>query len=429
MSEANIEQVHGAVKELREELKGARVDHEKVERINTFLDSAEEKIFQPLTQARELAKTHEVEKKELIEKLESSQASATEIKARMEALEIVLARSNGPASDPDYKASDEYKALQEFAIRGESRLSAEQKQLLRTDSATEGGVLVPTELDNVITKKITEIDPIRSIARVRTIGGKSIELPIRSSIPAATYEGETEAGADSVATYEASTVTPFRQTHTSPITLDMLQDSAFDMESEIAMDSAEGFAFGEGNGYVLGTGLKQPQGFANHPTITTNDITAGGNGGGFRTSGIAADISANSMILLTGDLKAGYDPVYVFNRRTLARIRTFRADAVSAADEAGSFLWEPNMNGGVAPTIGGFPYILANSMPDIAANAFPVAFGDFRRAYTIVDRIGLTVVRDEFTLKKSGIVEFTMNRWNTGQVTLQEPIVLLKCST
>ena len=85
------------------------------------------------------------------------------------------------------------------------------------------------------------------------------------------------------------------------------------------------------------------------------------------------------------------------------------------------------MSGPVSATLNGFPYILANSMPDEGTDTFPVAFGDFRRAYTIVDRTGMTVIRDEFSLKKQAIVEFTMNRWNTGQVVLVEPIVLLKC--
>jgi HK97 family phage major capsid protein len=65
-------------------------------------------------------------------------------------------------------------------------------------------------------------------------------------------------------------------------------------------------------------------------------------------------------------------------------------------------------------------------MPAVSAGNYAMAFGDFRRAYTIVDRTGMTVVRDEFSEKRKGIVEFTMNRWNTGQVTLAEPIKLLK---
>jgi HK97 family phage major capsid protein len=58
-----------------------------------------------------------------------------------------------------------------------------------------------------------------------------------------------------------------------------------------------------------------------------------------------------------------------------------------------------------------------------------MAFGDFRRGYTIVDRTGMSIIRDEYTLKKLAKVEFTMNRWNTGAVTLSDAIKLLKCSS
>ena len=211
-------------------------------------------------------------------------------------------------------------------------------------------------------------------------------------------------------------MTPFRQTYTVPITMDMLMDAAFDMEAEIASDAAEAFAFGEGAGFVSGSGHKEPAGF-----IANANLQAAA-----RETDASGVLDPEALILLTGDLKVGYDPVYILSRRTMALIRTFRGDAASGGDEAGQFLWQPGMSGPVAATLNGFPYILANSMPDVSAGNFAVAFGDFRRGYTIVDRTGMTVVRDEFTEKRKGIVEFTMNRWNTGQVTLEEPIKLLQ---
>ncbi len=417
--EITLEEVGQTVKELREEVKNVKPDEQKMERMNAFLDTAEEKVFQPLTLAAEQAKTRETEVKELVEKLEAADVSASETKARIDALEIVLARGTGPGQDADHKQSDEYKALNAYCREGMGGMDAEQKALLRTDSSPDGGILVTTELDTVITKKITEIDPIRTIARVRSIGSKSIELPIRNTIPTAVYEGEAETGTDDASTYQSSTVTPFRQTYTVPVTIDMLQDAAFDMEAEIASDAAEAFAFGEGLGFVSGTGFKEPAGFVTNANLQT----------AARNSGDSNEITPDGLILLSGDLKVGYDPVYVLNRRTLAKIRTFRGDAASAGDAAGQFLWMPGMSGPVAATLNGFPYVLANSMPDEGTDTFPVAFGDFRRGYTIVDRTGMSVIRDEVTQKRKAIVEFTMNRWNTGQVTLEEPIKLLKCST
>ena len=117
-------------------------------------------------------------------------------------------------------------------------MDAEAKALLRTDDNTAGGYLVTTEMDNVIMKEVVEIDPIRGFARVRTIGSKSIELVTRNTLPVALFEGEAESGTQSAASYRNETVTPFRHTFTTPITMDQLRDSAFNMESEITSDAS-----------------------------------------------------------------------------------------------------------------------------------------------------------------------------------------------
>lgn len=413
-----VEELGHAWNEFREELErktqGLSEDHDKVERLQTFFNEYEDKVNQPLTRAIAEAKQHKADIDELKEKLGAAGATETEQKARIDALELSFSHRNKSA-DESYRDSEEYKALNTYC-RNPEFLEPEQKALLRTDINADGGFLVPEEMDAEITKKITEIDPIRSVARVRTTGGKTLNIPIRNTIPTATYEGEAETGTDSTSAYESVQVTPFRQTFTTPVTWDQLMDSAFDMDAEITTDSGEAFAFGEGNGFAVGTGFKQPDG------IFANAILQAAT----RTTAASGVLDPEAIILLTGDLKVGYDPVYIMHRSTLALIRTFRADATTAGDAASAFLWAPGLNGPVANTLNGFPYILGPSVPEVAASAFAMAFGDFRRGYTIVDRTGLSIIRDEFTLKKKGIVEFTMNRWNTGQVTLTEAIKLLK---
>lgn len=412
----DLQKVGEAVHELRRDLEAKSVDHEKIERINKFLDEHEEKFAQPLTRAKEENKSLQDRVTEIGTQLEAAGVSAVEAKARMDVLEMELARRGRPGGEEKaFKDSEEYKALQSYCTSGVN-ITPEEKALLRTDSQADGGFLVPSEMDTQITKKITEIDPIRSIARVRTTGAKSLEMAIRNTIPVATYEGEAAEGDESASTYQSTTVVPYRQTFTTPITWDMLQDAAFDMDAEIASDAALAFAFGEGNNFVAGDGDKKPQGF----TVNAGLVAAA------RDTAASGVLDPEAIILLTGDLKVGYDPVYVLNRRTLALIRTFRADAVSGGDGASAFLWQPGLNGPVSNTINGSPYVLSNSMPDVAAGAIAIAFGDFRSGYTIVDRTGMSVIRDEVTQKRKAIVEFTMNRWNTGQVTLEEPIKLLR---
>lgn len=395
MSEAakTIDQVMEAVTELREEVKKKVPDQEKIKKIELSLVKFE-KTSQDLVTEQKERDQKDLERMERESKMQEA----------IDALELEVARGGDPA-EKDYHDSDEYKAVYQMVVSPEL-VTPEQKAMLRTDSDTAGGFLVPTEMDNSITKKITEISNIRSLARVRTIAAKSLEMPVRATIPAATYEGEAEEGADSVSTYENETLTTFRQTFTAPITMDMLMDAAFDMESEIMGDASEAFAKGEGTNFTNGVGHKTPKGFLQDSRITGLISTTSGT------------IDADDVILISGELKVGYSPTYVFNRRTLAFLRTLKSTD-------GQFLWLPGLNGVVSNTINGFPYMIAEDMPDIAANSKSIAFGDFLRGYTIVDRTGLSVVRDELTMKKKAIVEFTLNRWNTGQVTLPEAIKII----
>lgn len=416
MPDPTPQEVMTLVTELRQEVeRKGFIDKEKVERLNAVLDGAEasnQKLVATEAKAIQL-EADIVELKELKGRYEESEkvalTGAGELKGQINALEAEVARGLArTASDGNFRDTEEYKALNEFCRGGLEGVTEEQKALLRTDSAIDGGLLTTNEMDSVITKKIEEVDPVRTVCRVRTISSRALDMPIRNTIPTATYEGEAETGGDSASAYENETVTPFRQTFTTPVTKDMLMDASFDMDSEIAGDAAEAFAIGEGNGFVAGLGHKAPQGFATDAVLRVAARTIAG--------GV---VTPDSVILLTGDLKVGYNPVYILNRRMLAIIRTFKATT-------NSYLWSPGMDGPVASTLNGFPYVIANSMQDQGTNAYPIAFGDFRRGYTIVDRTGFSVVRDEFTLKKKGIVEFTMNRWNTGQPTLREAIKLLK---
>lgn len=388
--EETIQQVNEAITELRKEVDKKSADPEKIEKLQSALDVFEEK------NQEQVAKQLATEKESLDQK------------ERIDQLELEVARSS-KSTGLNYQDSDTHKALLSYVKNSELRMTSEEVKVLRTDNDVSGGYLVTSEMDSMVTKDITEISNIRSVARVRSIGSKTLEMPIRKTIPLAMFEGEAEEGGEDNATYGSESITAFRQTVTVPITKDMLMDAAFNMEGEIFSDAAEGFAQGEGAAFVNGTGFKQPEGFLSEASLVANA----------RITTTSATIDADDVILLTGDLKAGYNPVYVMNRRTLAFLRTLKSST-------GMFLWQPGMNGPVANTINGDPYILANDMPDIASGSLSIAYGDFRRGYTIIDRMGMSIIRDEVTQKKKAIVEFTLNRWLTGQVTLPEAIKLLQ---
>ena len=113
--------------------------------------------------------------------------------------------------------------------------------------------------------------------------------------------------------------------------------------------------------------------------------------------------------------------VWLLNRNTLAAVRRLK-------DADKNYVWQPGLAEGQPNTILGSPYVEVPDMPNEGAGATPIAFGDFRRGYTIVDRIALSVLRDPFTQATAGNVRFIARRRVGGQVVLAEAIAKLICA-
>lgn len=369
---------------------------------------------------QKLTLDHQKAIKEEIEKRES-------LGEQVKDLELSVAK--GPSvPGMSYKEMPEYKALQNWFCFGSGMPAEEikllipakgnipnpEKKTLRTDILTGAGYLTHPEFDTELIKEIEEISPMRSLARIKSIGSKTIMSAARTGIPTAAYEGEAETGTKSQSTYRGETLTAHRLTFTTGFTIDQLEDSRFDLMSEINGDAMEAFAQREGNRFVLGTGAKQPEGFIINAEVAANTTT----------STVTGSLAAVDLIVMSGELKIGYNPVYTMNRQALAKIRSLQ-------DGSGAFVFQKGEGrndgqaGSIPATIAGFPYVIMQDMASFANGSLSVAFGDFRRAYKIVDFIGMQIIRDEFTNKAEAIVEVTFHRWNTGQVVLSEAIRLL----
>jgi HK97 family phage major capsid protein len=394
MTDINQEAL-GAVKALRDTVEKYGADSAQ---FKTMVDATAKAL-----------ETQEAKSQEFTAKLAEEIKAKDELKERIDGLELELSRKSTQAGN-GYKETPEYKALQLYAQKGLDALSVEQKATLRTDIGTQGGYLTMPEMDNMIIKKINEISPVRSVARVRTVGSKTLSIPTRTAIPTATYEGEAAAGGESNSTYGQETLTAYRLTVTVPYTYDQLIDSEFDMESEIMNDVAEAFAFTEGNKFVLGTGAKQPEGFLVNATVVADA----------RTSASSGVITGDDVLLLAGDLKVGYNPMYAMNRQTLALLRTLKG---STNDH---YLWQVGLGPTQPNTLAGAQYVIMQDMPSVAANSLSLVYADFMRGYTIIDRTGLQVIRDDVTRKKNNIIELTFHRYNHGQVVLPEAFKILK---
>lgn len=94
-------------------------------------------------------------------------------------------------------------------------------------------------------------------------------------------------------------------------------------------------------------------------------------------------------------------------------------------DGQGNYLVDLRLrDGALVESIFGYGVTDGEDMPAFGADAFPLAFGNFAEAYTIVDRLGIGVVRDNIT--RPGFVRYHMRKRVGGGAVNFEALKLLK---
>ena len=346
------------------------------------------------------------------QKLTTAEANAENIKSQIEKLETVVKRPN---SGFDTKQVDEYLgAFDTYCRKGLEGLDAMERKALTVSNDSTGGYLAPPEYVRELLKTVTEISPIRSIARIRSTGARSIQVPKRTGQFAAQWVSESGTRSETTGWNVGLEEIPAHEQYALvDISEQDLEDSVFNLEAEMQSEFSEQFAKAEGSAFVSGDMVGKPEGFMTNGSVSSVN------------SGDANEITADGLISLVHNIKSAYSSngTFVFNRTTLAKIRKLK-------DTAGQYVFQAGMSlqGGVTNTILGHSYVEATDMPSEGNNTFPVAFGDFRRGYMIVDRVNLAVLRDPFTQATTGNVRYIARRRVGGQVIQAEAISKLKCS-
>ncbi len=293
-------------------------------------------------------------------------------------------------------------------------------------AAADGGFAVPREIDAMIAAQLKTISPIRSVAQIVQTGTAGYRKLITNSTANSGWVSETGARPETLTSKFNEIVPPMGELYANPSASQaMLDDAAFDLEAWLADEIATEFARAEGAAFINGSGTNQPKGFLQVPTALTADATRAfgtlqhtvtGNASGFDTT------PELKLIDLVHSLRAGHrqGAVFVMNTKTLAAVRKFKA-----AD--GSFLWQPGIFENAPARLLGYPVIEAEDMPDVAANALPIAFGNFRNGYIIAERKTTAILRDPYTNKP--YVNFYATKRIGGQVLDSDAIKLLKIST
>ena len=354
----------------------------------------------------------------VLEELESEIMTLDAMIEREEAIVQAAADFIGAGHIPGsaLKAKDSVKALAAFYRSGDPSGFFGPRAAL-TEGA-DGGVVVPHELTEIVSTQQQKFSPLRQICNVvqiQTTASKYTQ-PVNVGGVGSGWVGETDARPATASPTLEEVVFPDAEVFANlPISQWIEEDAQ--IGSWLVQEIAKEFARVEGTAFVSGNGTKRPKGFLAYATAATaDDVRAFGTLQHIEAAS-ATGILPDELIDLVYTLKGAYrqNAHWVMNGLTLAKCRKLK-------DSSNRYLWEPGISG-QPQTLLGYPILECDDMPDVAAEALPIAFGDFRSGYKIVDR-AMSVLRDPYSSKP--YVNFYARKRVSGALLDSNAIKVLK---
>lgn len=360
-------------------------------------------------------------------KVDTINAEITRLGSEMTTL---AKKANRPAQPGNDNLSDEAREhktrFQAWLRKGdEAGLRDAERKAMIVGSNPDGGFFATEEIEAGLDRVLTRDVSMMMLATVRNIGASVYKKRVKTSGASFAWVGEQEAtGETTTPKYSELTFEPGTISAEPQVSAESLEDLSINPETEIAEELAIAFNEGIGNALINGDGIKKPRGLLAYDIVDNASYTWGKIGsvvtGG--ASGFASSTPSDALITLQHALRMGYrsNASWLMNDATLAAIRKFK-------DSQNQYLWVPGLADGALGLLLGKPVYVDDYMPDLASNAYPIAFGDFARAYVVVRRRGMSMLRDPFTAKP--FTKFYTTMRIGGGVQNFEAVKLLKCST
>lgn len=330
---------------------------------------------------------------EQVDKLNEKMGQLDSLKSELEK-ELKAAKRPGATQG---KEADEHKtAFYQFMRKGtEDGLSELERKAVQTTTNQDGGYAVPEELDQTLLELLKDESPMRAVCSQMTVGTPDYKKLVNLGGAGSGWVGETDprptTGTPTLAQIQAYMGEIYANPQATQASLD---DVFFDVENWISTEVAQEFAEKEGQAFLLGDGDKKPKGILSYGLAATVDKDRE-----FGTlqkvlSGTAGNFTGDNLIDLIYATKKGYrnGAVFMMTNLTQAKARKFK-------DSEGNYLWQPGLQLGQPSTLLGYGIEENEDMPEVAADSNAVLFGNFKRGYLIVDRMGTRVLRDPYTNK------------------------------
>ena len=330
------------------------------------------------------------------------------------AIDELTLKSRRPAlsGERSQEPTEHKRAFDVYVRKGETHgLSAIEAKAMSVGSGTDGGYLVPSQTEAEIARLLSKASPMRQIADVRLSSTTLYKKPFATAGAATGWIGETAARPQTASPILAELQFPAMELYAMPAaTQALLDDSIVNLDEWLAREVETVFAEQETDAFINGDGITKPKGFLNYTKVANSAWTWGNTG--YIPTGVAGAFAASNptdkLVDTIYALKAGYrqNGRWMLNRTTQAAIRKFK-------DAQGNYLWQPAATPDSNASLLSFPVVESEYMPDIAIDSHAVAFGDFKRGYLIVDRVGVRVLRDPYSTKPY-ILFYTTKRVGGG---------------
>ncbi len=372
-------------------------------------------------------------------KIEESIAGQEAVKDRLDAIDTAIKRG----AFGKHKTDDEVSAQkQEYAdllckyMRGgdeggkgwnekessrvkELHQSLAEQKFLAVQNDDGGGYWVSPDETGRIVERVFETSPMRQVASVQAIGTDALEGIVDDDEAGAEWVGETETTTNEDTPKIGKWRIPVHEQATRPkATNKLLEDSSVNIENWLGNKVARRFSRAENLAFVSGDAVGKPRGFLDYDasaTIETYDRQTIGR----LITAAAGAVSFDDLLDLQGALKTAYEVMstWAMNRRTKKDIRKLK-------DNEGQYLWQPSLQVGEPETLLGRAMVMFEDLPDVAVDALPIAIADWTEAYQVVDRTGISVLRDPYTAKP--FVEFYTRKRVGGDVINTDAIKIMQ---
>lgn len=360
------------------------------------------------------------------EKLAKAQEEAVVLRQKMDALETAINRPEavGLKAETEVNEAEFKKAFDLYMRKGDASSYGEIKSM-NTASDPDGGYLVAPAVSKQIITRVFESSPIRQLASIETISTDSLEFPIDDEeIASGGWVGEQQSRSETSTPQVGLKTIAVHELYAEPrATQKLLDDAQMNIEQWLSNKVSDKFGRDEATAFVSGNGITKPRGFLTY--------TAWASAGVYErnkieqiNSGASGAFTGDGFIDLQNALKEPFqaNAVFLIKRASFGAVRKLK-------DGDGQYLLGigGDLTKGQQMTLLGAPVRFADDMPVAAPNSLSVAYGDFRAGYTIVDRVGIRVLRDPFTAKP--FVKFYTTKRVGGDVTNFEAIKIQKLSS